>query len=134
MHAIDHNLTAVSGLDLLPTYNPVMRANINKEYYKNALPEERELIDNNVDFNQHVRYPNFIRTFVDCTVNDKQPTMDNIQYGLKCPLIRKATYVYMIGLQEQVDEVNRMYVKMGLDVYVKGGKLLTSKLPITINH
>jgi hypothetical protein len=134
VHAVDHNLTAVSGLDLLPVFNPVMRASINKEYYNNASPAERELIDNNVEFNQAVRYPNFLRTFVDYMVTSKQPTMDNIQYNTGSCVIHDATQVYMMELQKQIDGINHIYVKMGLDRHLTHGSLLTSQLPIAINH
>lgn len=134
VHAIDHNLLTVLGLDLLPTFNPVMRASINKAYYNSASTEERELIDNNVEFNQKVRYPNFLRTFADYTVTKNQPTMTNIQYGIDNRVINDATKVFMTGLHERIDEINLMYVKMGLDVHLRDKSLLASKLPVTINH
>jgi hypothetical protein len=134
LHAIDHNLMSVSSLDLLPDFNPVMRANINQTYYNTASFREHEMIDRNVDFNQKVRFPNFVRTFGDHVHNAWEPTMDKIDYGSDNDLIVSATKAYINGLQECIDSLNIMYKAMGLDKHLSAGQLLASKLPISINH
>ena len=134
IHAIDHNLTAVSSLDVLDTFNPVMRASINKAYYDDASETEKRTIDANVDFNQKVRFPNFVRTFVDHTHHAQEPTMTSVDYGTNNEVVFGATTAYKVGLQECVDELNSVYIVMGLDRHLTDDRLLASKLPISINH
>ena len=60
--------------------------------------------------------------------------MSTIQYGGHDRVLDEATTVYIAGLQARIDEINAMYVTMGLDVHLHGGRLLASTLPISINH